>query len=191
MVAEFIAFLNHLSHSFSTIRSYLSAISFFHKLEEFPDPMSTFLVARVLKGVSKDNNTRNRLLPISRSLLHSILDKLVFLSSSPSEYYLSRCLFLLAYYCCLRAGEAVVSTHSQHTLQLLSLSQFSDSSHSTSTIRFSSFKHSREQITFVLEGTSTNSEALLLAQFFFIPPAYLFRVKTFVPAFTSACPGSI
>ena len=98
----------------------------------------------------------NRLLPISRSLLHSILDKLVFLSSSPYEY-LYRCLFLLAYYCCLRAGEAVVSTHPQHTLQLLSFSQFSDSSHSTLTIRFSSYKHFREQITFVLEGTSTTN----------------------------------
>ena len=119
--------------------------------------MSSFLVTLVLKGVSKDNNTRNRLLPISRSLLHSILDKLVFFSSFPYDYYLYRCLFLLAYYCCLRAGQAVVSTHSQHTLQLLSFSQFSDSSHSTLTIRFSSYKHSSEQVTFVLEGTSTTS----------------------------------
>ena len=190
----------------SNINLLIKCNFFFHKHEEFPDPTSTFLVARALKGVSKDNNTRTRLLPISRSLLHSILDKLVFLFSSPYEYYLYRCLFLLAYYCCLLAGEAVVSTHPQapqHTLQLLSFSQFSNSSHSTFTIRFSSYKHSREQVTFVLEATSTTNcpvqafadytklRSSVAGPIFLHSPGVPLSRKDFFPAFTSACPCSI
>ena len=53
MVSHFIAYLYIHNFASSTISSHLSAILFFHKLKEYPDPCQDFTTQSVLLGSKK------------------------------------------------------------------------------------------------------------------------------------------
>lgn len=121
-VAAFIAFLNKQAYKPSTIRVNISAISAVHKIYSLYDPTNSFIVARSLKGIEKlQKSSPRKLLPICRALLHRLL---AVLEGTKSTYdaLLFRSLFLLSYYCCLRASEVGYNKNCTHTLQLLSIS---------------------------------------------------------------------
>ena len=69
----FLASLHQKGMAASTICSSGSAISFLHKLRGMPDPMTSFLVAKFLHGLSNANVSQDVRLPITRPLLHRML----------------------------------------------------------------------------------------------------------------------
>ena len=118
-VAFFIAHLHPKHLQVGTIRSYLSAISFQHKLHCQLDPTTSFIVQKALKGVAKMGSIKKcSLLPITKTKLYAFLQAIPFNSENVYQIKIFRTIFLLAFHACLRAGEVVVSNKKSHTLQL-------------------------------------------------------------------------
>ena len=119
----FIAFLHKRTLKLSTIRTYLSAITFKNKLHGFQEPCSQFFVQKCLQGIKKlqDTNTKsypiNIRLPITKLVLHDIIRAIPITTKNRSERILYKALFLFTYYACLRVGEAVISNNDKNTLR--------------------------------------------------------------------------
>ena len=115
----YVSSLHKAGKKASTIKSSLSAISWFFKIRELHDPTKAFILGRLLIGIKRRQNLPpNRAAPITLPILIRILDSLEASHRSPYTKALFKALFLLAYYGAFRAGELVISTTSEHTLEL-------------------------------------------------------------------------
>jgi hypothetical protein len=94
----------------NTVRLYISALSYFHKLRQVPDPTSSFLVSKALQGLVRLNNTIDTRYPITISILEKLLAALPSVCSSPYEGKLFASAFVLTYYGLLRVGEFTIDT---------------------------------------------------------------------------------
>lgn len=143
-----LSFILHLSQNnlkSSSIRSYLSAIAFMHKLYSFPDPTSSYLISRLLKGNENIQKAPTiKLLPITKHLNHALLSNMSN-TLPPYETILFSSVFSLSYFFCLRSSEVTSSNTSSHTLSLDDIC-IDNSNLSKLTISFKSFKHSLEPV---------------------------------------------
>jgi len=139
-LALFLVHLHETQLSYSTIRTYTSAIAFVHKLAGSQDPTDTFIIHKTLQGIRNQQppNVSQSLLPISKDLLHTLIDSLPFATNDTYSCTLWRAIFLLIFHGCLRAGEVVSSGHDRNIIHLNQLTVNS----SSATIRFLTFKHS-------------------------------------------------
>lgn len=148
-IAAFIAYMNEQNYKPSSIRSYLTAISAVHKVHSVKDPTSTYLVSRTLIGARKLQKEKSlKLYPINKELVH----KLVNTVEKILPYYetiLFQAIFLLSYYCCLRASEVVFHKYS-HTLQLKDLKLQEPPLPPLVEVTFASFKHSDTPTSLIL-----------------------------------------
>ena len=117
IVAMFIVNLHQRGLKASTIRTYVTAISFVHKIKQLTDTTAGFLINKTMQeitNINKQSSAPSRK-PITNDLLHQINDTIPY--TQPNHYFISlvKALFLLSYYACMRAGEAVMSSHDQHT----------------------------------------------------------------------------
>lgn len=149
-----------------TIRSAVSAISFYHKMNDFPDPARTYRITRLLRGIGKNTKSRRKLLPISFGLLQKLLDNLGIIC----DYYDRACLravLLALYYGCMRVGELVKSGTDRHMLMLHNV-QFLFAGPVLGGVRFTlaSYKHADEPATFKIKGSgSDNCPVMALLEF--------------------------
>ena len=101
-------FLFHISHfgklACSTIKSYLSAISYVHMLKGFNDPTKSFLIDKLLTALSRQQPSDIRL-PITRPILHHLIRSLTFSNSSAFQSFLFSAMFHVAFYGLFRIGE--------------------------------------------------------------------------------------
>lgn len=148
-VALFVTHLINKRLKSSTIRSYLSALSSVHKIFSAPDPTNSYLISRILKGNENLYKQSSKLSPISKQILHKLLNVIPSLFT-PYESKFYKSLFLLAYYCCLRSCEVTKSEKVTHTLQLEDVSIQNNPHPLLINIKFRSFKHSQEQTTITL-----------------------------------------
>ena len=119
VVASFLAHLYSLGHSHGTITTYCSAIAYYHKIRNISDPMSTFYITKLLQGIKRSSKEVRSLKPISKQLLHTLVDSLPFVCQDIYDRVLYRALMLFMYYGCLRVGEAIVSDgNDDHTITL-------------------------------------------------------------------------
>ena len=88
----------------STISSYLSAISYVHKIKGYRDPTKTFLIQKLLTALSRQRSADLRL-PITRPVLHELVKSLRHTNSSAFQRCLYSAMFLLAFYGFFRIGE--------------------------------------------------------------------------------------
>ena len=100
----FISFLSLRQLACSTIKSYLSAISYVHKLKGFNDPTKSFLIDKLLTALSRQQPSDIRL-PITRPILHHLIRSLTFSNSSAFQSLLFSAMFLVAFYGLFRIGE--------------------------------------------------------------------------------------
>ena len=100
----FISYLSFRKLAFSTIKSYLSAISYLHKLRRFQDPTKSFLIEKLSTALSRQQPLDIRL-PITRPILHELLRSLSFANSSAFQRSLFSAMFLVAFYGLFRIGE--------------------------------------------------------------------------------------
>ena len=119
LVVEFVAYLFLKGYQHSSITTYLSAVSYVHKLADGPDPTQSFIVKKVLAGARRSHNSPNVRLPITPDILNKILQALLVSEFDNYTKILLRAMILLAFFAFLRVGE-ITSTPggiAQHTIQ--------------------------------------------------------------------------
>ena len=138
-ICLFITHLYSLGLRYTTIRNYASAITFVHKISGWADPISDQRVAKLLQGVRNLQQSDSRAsLPITKPLLHSLVDAIPFCTPEPYLRTLYKTIFLVCFYACLRVSEAVISANDQHTLTIGQITR----TRAGFTITFRSYKHS-------------------------------------------------
>lgn len=103
----------------SSISLYVSSISFQHKLNQWTDPGSSFLVRKMLEGCKRLKQTKDSRAPISFAILGEICGKLRDICYSLYETMLFKAVYTLAYFGLFRVGELVVTKQSQQHRALM------------------------------------------------------------------------
>ena len=134
LICIFVAQLFETGLAPATVYSSLSAISFFHKLFQFPDPTADFLVKRIMLGALKSRPSSDNRLPISVPVLHLLADSCRHVTDSAYSAALLRAMYLIMFHAFLRVGEVTRSHNNILFSQLSLLPQFA-------TITFHRAKH--------------------------------------------------
>ena len=138
----------------STIKSYLSGLSYLHRFYSVSNPVESFRVSQLLRGIERETGqTVKQRDPISLSLLHRLLSALANVVAHPYDLALFASLFTLAYYGCLRVGEVAISVEDTHTAKLDELVYVNEQGAPHFLLKMTSFKHSNGR-TPVLKLTS-------------------------------------
>lgn len=147
-VMLFIAFCYSTGLAPSTVTTYISAISYHHKIANLCDPTKNFVVKKCLQGYQKLKRTYDSRLPVTIEVLAQLIQSLQHTTSSYFVRSLLKAMYLLAFYAFLRVGEF---TNSITTLKrddpILSVDdicfQYTNNVLSGVEIRFTHFKHSK------------------------------------------------
>ena len=142
-IALYIANLKSKGLSCSTIKTYISALSFVFKLNNIPEPTSSLLVSKALLGAQRTTTQLPQLSPITKPVLVELLTCLDHLSLSPYRKVLTRAMFLLAFFGCLRASEYLSTRTSKHMLLLDDITVKNKENSKYLLINFRSYKHSK------------------------------------------------
>ena len=102
-----------------------------------------------ISNVDKQSSNPSRK-PITKDLLHQIIDAVPYTQQNQYSILLVKELFLLSYHACMRAGEAVMSSHDQHTLSLQDVEKVMHEGYPAYHIAFTSYKHSKGGSSFIL-----------------------------------------
>ena len=119
-VTLFIAHSFELGYSPSTIASYLSGISFYHKLHNYQDPTNAFVVKKLLEGFKRSRKSRDVRAPITEHILRRICHVLPNICYSDFESCLFQSAYFLSYFALLRVSEVVFPSYLQPDRPLLS-----------------------------------------------------------------------
>ena len=145
-VALFVAPLSERQLSHITIHTYLSAVSYIFRLREWNDPTSGFTVTKTLQGVQKLSPGESIIpLPITRPLLHRLIQAIPHCTACHYYQLLFKTLFLFTYFACPRAGEIVVSNDPSRVNQMSQIAVFERAGRKVYEINLNSFKHSTTQ----------------------------------------------
>ena len=117
-ILYFIAHLTTLGRAPSCITSYLSALSFVHKLNNLPDPIESAVVQKSLQGVKKQNPGSDSRLPITKNILYTLYHKAPIALANQYDFILFRALCLLAFHGFFRIGELVDKGTQPRTVKL-------------------------------------------------------------------------
>ncbi|CAG2200662.1 unnamed protein product [Mytilus edulis] len=113
MVAHFISHLFIQNYQPSTIASYISAISFMHKIKFLQDPTDTFFIKKMLKGTKQLRHSVDTRLPITYDILVKLVKALPKVIVGIYNQVLLKAMMSTAYFCFLRIGEIAVKTESE------------------------------------------------------------------------------
>lgn len=145
-IQHFITYLARYKHScISTIRCYMSAISYYIKLNTDLDPTKSYAITRLLKtygGLCQYSKFNNRK-PIGKSILRKL--QAVIQQSNISNYY-KLCyanIYNLMYHAALRVSEIGISSTARHILQCESVEKIKIDNKHVIRITFKSYKHSK------------------------------------------------
>ena len=130
----FVVHLQSAGYAPATISSYVSALSYLHKIANRPDPAAAFIVKKSLQTVQKLNPTMDKRLPITEEILQVMISKIHIVFPNSYQQRLYNSMFLLAFNAFLRVGEI---TDSEHNLWLSDIEQTKEGFD----IRFRTAKH--------------------------------------------------
>ena len=137
----YLASLFNRGYAPSTICTYNSALSYWHKLNNVQDPTSSFFILKLLQGAKRRRIRFDSRLPITGSILNRLVTALNQTCSNPFDQRLYKAMYLLAFYGFLRLGE--ITERSQGSLDSHCL-KYSDVvvQQNHILISFQSYKHS-------------------------------------------------
>ena len=138
VIPLFIMHLHEKNLQVSSIRNYLSAIAFTHKIHDYGDPTKSFKITKLLDGLKKMSISCRKRLPITLPVLKRIVENCQHIAADKYENRLYKCIFLLMYHACLRVGEVTASQHCLMASQI----KIKDEN---LCITFHSFKHSKNR----------------------------------------------
>lgn len=104
-IVHFIAYLSAKNQAPATIRTYISGLSYRHKIHGLSDATKSFIVTKLLEGVTRSSQHRDTRAPITFNILVQIIQALDHVCESSYEVFLFRAAFSLAFYGFLRVGE--------------------------------------------------------------------------------------
>ena len=107
LILLFIAHMFYHGSAPSSIVSAVSAISYFNKVNGFPDPANSFIVKKVLAGARNIRATADVRLPITGEVLTNLIRALPVVFSSRYTCVMLRAMMTLAFVAYLRIGEMV------------------------------------------------------------------------------------
>ena len=166
----FVSCLHRKKLSPQTIRSYLSAVSYFHKIRSVPDHTSSFIVKKLILGASRLSNSPNLRQPVSLTMLWSIIEHTAAIHSSPYTATMYQSMFTLAFYALCRISELTFDKNTTHTLQVSDVTRL----HKPVAYRvtFRTFKHSQnpQSILVLAQHPSRYCPVTLLDKFLTIRP---------------------
>ena len=120
VLALFISHLYSLRYASSTVTSYLSAISYAHKLAGVNDRTETALIRQILKGYSKLTPAHDVRLPITLPILRQIVASFQRTTGSAYQFQMLTAMCSLAFFAFLRIGEITVNGKDHNNLIRLS-----------------------------------------------------------------------
>lgn len=109
-VTLFISYCFEMGYAPSTISTYLSGISFHHKLHNLEDPTASFMVKKLLEGCKRMRHNRDVRAPITEPILLRICSVLPNVCFSGYESCLFKAVYLTAYFGLLRVSEIVFTS---------------------------------------------------------------------------------
>ena len=119
-VASYVAYLSLLGRAPATIATYISAISYKHKIALQQDPTSNFLVKKLIEGAKSRTGRRiDSRRPVTYELLVKLLNALPFICNNRYESALFQAAFATAYFAFLRVGEFTAPSKWSETSQIL------------------------------------------------------------------------
>ena len=185
-IMGYVAYLHHKGYSGSTIASYISALSYFHKIRGSPDPTNSYLIRKLIMGSSSLTKPSRVHLPITQQVLHTLISSVSCLSLSQYNVIMLQSMFYLAFHAFLRVGELTRSSASNHTLQLNDVSLVQGQSRYIKIIvSFKSFKHKKDYYptSIVIQSKEAHCPVLSLVRYLrirpkFPGPLYIFSDKS-------------
>ena len=135
------------------MNTYISALSYSHKLLRLPDPTRVFYIIQMLKGYGKTGSQLDSRLPITLPILQSLLEVAPRTMGSYYQICQFKAMCLLAFFAFLRMGEITTSKNkSCQPLQLHQLAYVCDSGNPVAAMKltFHDFKHHYNQRPFTL-----------------------------------------
>ena len=136
ILASFIAELSK-SRQLTTIKTYISAINFFHHKSNLEPPSGYPIIKQILKAISKSPKTTIvHRKPIRQKELLAIIPK-IDTNYPKDEATLFKAAISLQFHACLRVGEIAISNSDKHTLRMGQL----QAKKKKLIITFKSYKH--------------------------------------------------
>ena len=89
----------------STVLTYISALSYFHKIKGMIDPTCNFVVKKCLHGYQKSKTTHDYRKPITYGILMKLIASLAFTTNSHFIRIPLKAMYLLAFHGLLRLVE--------------------------------------------------------------------------------------
>lgn len=112
-VASYISYCFQNGYSPSTVTTYMSAISFVHKLRLFQDPTDSFIVKKLMEGFKRLQSCKDSRAPITEDILQKVCHSLSSVCYNQYEMALFKAVFCIAYFGLFRIGELVYTDQRQ------------------------------------------------------------------------------
>ena len=97
-IVLFVAYLSAKKLAPSTISTYISALSYVHKIGSFSDPTKAFVVHKIMTAQSRLCSKPDIRLPITRSILHKLVQALNHTIMPAYQILLFQTMFLVAFF---------------------------------------------------------------------------------------------
>ena len=154
-LAAFVGFLSQAGYSPSSIVSFTSCIGYVHKLAGVENPVSTFLIQKLLSGATKLKPTSDSRLPITTLILNMLVNAIPATISNSYKSILIRAMLTTAFYGLMRIGEITSPDAEQAAVKLDQIKFTSDSL----IITITKFKHnhSRQPLDIVMPRQDNTS----------------------------------
>lgn len=136
-VAIFVAYLSQSGYSPSSIVSYTSALGYAHKLAGCENPVASFLIQKMLAGVTRLSPSVDSRLPITTIILSSLINSLTSTVSNLYHRVLTRAMLVFSFYGLMRIGEITSSKGDQPAINLSQIQLTSN----RVVVTISKFKH--------------------------------------------------
>ena len=104
----------HLSviiYASSTVNTYISALSYSHKLSGLPDPTRVFYIIQMLKGYGKNRARLDSRLPITLPILQRLIEVSPRLTGSQYQICQFKAMCCLAFFAFLKIGEMTATNN--------------------------------------------------------------------------------
>ena len=160
-LAFFVSFCYQQGYSPSTVNTYMSAVSFVHKVRNLDDPIESFVLKKLLEGFKRLQSRKDLRAPITEDILVKIVESLPFICYNQYELALFRSVYSLAYFGLFRVGELVFTDHRQSELILSDINLASQSL--TVRIRISKTNQSGRPVMITIPSESDRSICPVLA----------------------------
>jgi len=128
-IVMFIAYCFEKSYSPSSITTYISELSLFHKINGWYSISDVFVVSTILQGCRRLRPVVDEWAPITLSMLQQICAAVPVVSNSIFESRLFKALFSVAYFGLFRVSELVFTNNGNRSISVVDIRFDSDQKH--------------------------------------------------------------